>query len=221
MIIIIGGSWGIGEWHLNELSGPGIGQYFAFEDRVINLCRSGLSAKQQLEDLTHLLTKYQHDDADKFYWLVHNPLTGVPTQDIYHKQTSLIESAQNILDSHLDTANTVAKNNNLILHLIGCACDLDTITKEYSNLRIVVPSWGRLLDDKYPTSIFAMQAEHMTDLKAELEVHRPDLLGEYRVISGKGFSKRRTMTKLDTMFKSFHPSSHAHRILKEHLRNNT
>jgi len=214
---MFGGSWGIGEWTLNELTGPGLPLYFSLDGPIINLCRSSLSAEQQLQDLTTLLNKYTPDSADTFYWLVHNPLTGVTTKDIYHEQTSITESTKNILHNQLTKANDIVATNNITLNLVGCACDLDTVTAEYSNLRIVVPSWGKLLDSKYPTSIFAMQAEHMTDLKAELEIHRPDLLGEYRMIGGQAFSKRRMMTKLDTMFQSFHPTSLAHRILKEHL----
>jgi len=218
MVIFIGGSWGIGHWENHELTGPGVGQYFGFEDVVLNLCQSGDSNIDQLRRLENLFKKYLVDSDDKIYWLVHNPIVKESVDRIYNSQHSLTESISGILSEQLNFADQLAKRHNLYIELIGASCDLNNVSvKQYTNLYVKLPSWGQLLDPSYPASIFSHQADHMLDLKRALEQHRPDLLDEYSLMGGQAFGKRRAMMKLDTMFSSFHPTSLAHKKLKDFL----
>ena len=217
MVIIIGGSWGIGHWTNNELTGPGIAQYFGFVDVTLNLCRSGDSNLDQLQRFAELIGKLGVDSQDKIYWLVHNPIVNEAPERLCRGNT-IRESVLEVLHKHLDYANTVAMENNFYIELIGASCDLNDIdVKQYSHLYVKVPSWGQLLDSSYPASIFSHQSDHMHELKRYIEQHRTDLKDEYDKMGGLAFGKRRTMLNFEKLFSSFHPTSLAHEILMKHL----
>lgn len=219
MIIITGGSWAVGEWQFNKLAGPGIAHYFSGNDHsVINLSQSGISNIRQVEKISELLKKFTPDQDDIFYWIVHSPLVGVPTQDIYQNKTNLTESISAHLHDQLQSADTLAKQYDITINLIGATCDLNTVDiDQFTNLKIVVPSWGQLLDSSYPTSIFGHQTDHMTELKQALIRNRPDMVSEYNTIGGMAFSKRRLMMRFPDMYQSFHPTSLAHKVLSNYL----
>ena len=137
MVIITGGSWAVGEWQLHELSGPGVAHYFSCSDyAVINLSRSSIGNIKQIELVQELLSRFRPTQEDQFYWLVHSPLVGVPTEQIYQGQTSLIDSIKSLLYQQLEFANQVAKLNNIKINLIGASCDLDT-TQTFDHLSVV------------------------------------------------------------------------------------
>lgn len=221
MVIITGGSWAVGEWQFNQLAGAGLAHYFTCNDMpVINLARSSISNITQLELIETLLQQFTPTENDTFYWLVHNPLVGVSTEEIYQNKTSLADSFVEQIRKHLLFANTLAKKHNITINLIGASCDLNTVPVEpFSNLSVRVPSWGQLLDNRYPASIFGHQSDHMIELKQALIEHRPDLVNEYNQIAGFAFSKRRIMTQLPDLFQSFHPTSMAHQVLATTLMN--
>jgi hypothetical protein len=217
MVIISGGSWAVGEWKLHQLSGPGLAHYFNCAGyRTVDLSMSSIGNTRQVE----LIQEFIHDSGpchtDCFYWLVHSPLVDVPTEQIYQGKTSLTESINSLLISQLEYANHVAKNNNIKINLIGASCDLNTIPV-FEHLNVVVPSWGQLLNNTYPASVFGHQTDHMTELRQELKQHRPDLVEEYYRIGGMAFGKRRIMTRCEDLFQSFHPTSKAHKILSDYL----
>ena len=222
MVIFTGGSWGVGEWKFNQLSGFGVANYFNEQDVTVNLCRSGLSSKQQLDNLEDFLNRYRHADTDLVYWLVHNPLVGINPEDIYQNCTTLESSIAEHLDKQLLMANDIAHKHNMVIHTIGASCDLNTTDMtRFDRLIVKVPSWGKLLTTDYPASIISHQIDHDTDLKTALTEHRPDLLDEYyNKLKGTAFKKRKFMQKNEDLFTSFHPTSLGHRILKEYLQNN-
>jgi len=222
MVIFTGGSWGVGEWKFNQLSGFGVANYFNEQDVTVNLCRSSLSAKQQLDTLQDFLDRYKHADTDSVYWLVHNPLVGIPPEEIYQNCTSLETAIEQQLFDQLQTANTLAHKHNIVIRLVGASCDLDCVdTSKFDRLIVKVPSWGKLLSENYPASIISHQADHLTNLKSALDKHRPDLLEEYyNKLSGIAFKKRKFMQKNEDLFHSFHPTSLGHRILTQYLQNN-
>jgi hypothetical protein len=219
MVVITGGSWAVGEWQFHKVSGPGVAEHLTTAGvEVINLARSSIGNIEQLESIDSLLK--ESNNTDVFYWLVHNPLVGVSTQDIYQGKTSLAESIKEQLHKQMTFADTVAKKHNIIINLVGASCDLNDVAMDtFSNLKLRVPSWGQLLTDSYPASIFAHQTDHMTDLKQALGEHRPDLVNEYHKLGGLAFSKRRAMLRAPDMFHSFHPTSLGHEVLSKHLLN--
>lgn len=220
MVIFTGGSWAVGEWKFNKLSGPGVAHYFNIcsGHPVLNLSSSSIGNVAQIEKVQDLLKRYTTDGTDQFYWLVHNPLVDIPVEQIYQGQASLVDSITNILHTQLAFANTVATEYKITIQLIGASCDLDSIEiGQYNHLRTVVPSWGKLLDSEFPSSIFSHQTDRLPDLHKALKQHRPELLDEFDLIRGQAFSKRRAMVASIDMFHSFHPTSLAHEYLSNHL----
>lgn len=222
MVIFTGGSWAVGEWKYDRLSGPGIAHYFGIRSGqpVLNLSSSSIGNIEQVQRIQSLLTRYTPDHSDQFYWLVHNPLVDIPVEQIYQEQSSLIDSITNILHTQLSFANSVATEHKITLGLIGASCDLDSVSMDqYHHLRTVVPSWGKLLNSEFPASVFSHQTDRLLELHKSLQQHRPDMLDEFDKIRGLAFGKRRAMVLSADMFHSFHPTSLAHEHLSEHLAN--
>lgn len=219
MVIFTGGSWGVGEWKFNALSGLGVAHYFNEHETTVNLCRSGISSATQLDNLQEFLGRYNLKETDSVYWLVHNPLVGIETCDLYQNCTTLENSITDQVYRQLAMANDLAHQHNIVIHLVGASCDLNTIDmSRFDRLLLKVPSWGKLLVDTYPVSIISHQADHLINLKDELTKHRPDLLDEYfNVLSSAAFKKRRFMQNNEDMFHSFHPTSLGHRKLRDYL----
>jgi hypothetical protein len=220
MVVFTGGSWAVGEWKYHQLTGPGVAYYFGIRSGqpVLNLSASSIGNIEQIQRIKSLLTRYTSDDSDQFYWLVHNPLVDMPTEKFYQEQTSLTDSVTNVLHTQLAFANQVATDYKITIQLIGASCDLDSISiNQYNHLRIVVPSWGKLLNSEFPASIFSHQTDRLSELHKALQQYRPDLLDEFDLIRGQAFSKRRAMVLSTDMFHSFHPTSLAHEYLSNHL----
>lgn len=220
MVIFTGGSWAVGEWKFDKLSGPGVAHYFNIcsGQPVLNLSSSSIGNIAQVQRIQDLLGRYTPDAHDQFYWLVHNPLVDVPVEQIYQGQTSLIDSITGILHTQLAFANQVAKNYKITIQLIGASCDLNDVQiDQYNHLRTILPSWGKLLNSEFPASIFSHQTDRLPELHNALSQHRPELLEEFDLIRGQAFSKRRAMVASTDMFHSFHPTSLAHEQLSNHL----
>jgi hypothetical protein len=146
----------------------------------------------------------------------------MPIEKFYQDQTSLTDSVTNALHTQLAFANTVATNHKITMGLIGASCDLDSVSiEQYNHLRIVVPSWGKLLNPEFPSSIFSHQTDILPELHSALKQHRPDLLKEFDLIRGQAFGKRRAMVSSTDMYHSFHPTSLAHEQLSNHLAHTT
>jgi hypothetical protein len=220
MVIFTGGSWAVGEWKFNKLSGPGVAHYYNIcsGQPVLNLSSSSIGNVAQIQRVQDLLGRYTPDGTDQFYWLVHNPLVDVPMEQIYQQQSGLVDSITNILHTQLAFANQVATDYKITIQLIGASCDLDSIElDQYNHLRTVVPSWGKLLDSEFPSSIFSHQTDRLPELHNALSQYRTELLEEFDLIRGMAFSKRRAMVLSNDMFHSFHPTSLAHEQLSNHL----
>jgi len=219
MRIFTGGSWAIGEFDRDSrLIGPGVAQYFSLHDDVINLSKGFSSCVWQIQILDNFLSRFVVLPGDVVYWLVHNPLIDIPTEQIYKNQNSLATSIKNILIKNLAHANTVAGKYKITINLIGAACDLDSVDiSQYNNLNLLIPSWGKLIDESYPASIFARQTNELDLLKIQLEKHRPDLIPEFETIAGMAFGKRKFMLTIPDKFASFHPTSLAHKQLRDYL----
>jgi hypothetical protein len=185
---------------------------------VLNLSLSSIGNIAQIQRVQDLLGRYTPDSTDQFYWLVHNPLVDVPVDQIYQQHSGLVDSITNILHTQLAFANQVATDYKITIQLIGASCDLDRVElDQYNHLRTVVPSWGKLLDLEFPSSIFSHQTDRLPELHSALSQYRTELLEEFDLIRGMAFSKRRAMVLSTDMFHSFHPTSLAHEHLSNHL----
>lgn len=208
MILLCGDSWGVGEWNENGgLVGPGIAQYMSFFSPTINFSRPAASNSQQLESIAKFLKHYtlQHDDV--CYWIVTDP-----SRCVTQLNGGIIETIDRALDNFLTQANALAQNYSLDIQLIGGLCDLDNVSMtRYPHLKIAVPSWARLINPAYPTSIYA-NVDSLTVLASTHE-HKRELISVMNYANQKHKA-------FDTMlgFRAAHPDSQAHIMLRNHLR---
>ena len=230
MIIILGDSWGVGEWGTDPttqqpccLTGPGIGQYCSLHGKVINLSEGGCSNTDQLEYLKELLDKFKPDHNDVFYWIVTDPVRCFANKDklaqLLHDQPTLETAIRSALDSFLHNINSLAQQHNIKINLIGGVCDLDTVDmSKYGKLTIAVPSWGKLLDNTYASSIF--DAKHLIKLGQIIKDTRPDLLDEWHSITDIAITKENSLAQLhnnNLSNDSCHPNRYGHKILRDLL----
>jgi hypothetical protein len=222
MIVIIGDSWGVGEWGVENnqycLTGPGIGQYLMLTHRVVNLSEGAGSNAMALFRLSEFLDHYRNNESDTFYWIVTDPQRDVvDASTITGWANGIEQQVQCILLDSFDRANAIAVKHNIKLNLIGGLCDLDPDSANlYSNLNISVPSWTKLIDSNYNGSIMWGLNNPWIDL-GELVKHRyPELLEEWLYLCDVITKKE---TAFGTIFKNYdyHPDRHGHLKLKNYL----
>ena len=230
MIVILGDSWGMGEWGTDPktqqpccLTGPGIGQYCSLHGKVINLSEGGCTNTDQLGYLKELLDKFKPDHNDVFYWIVTDPVRCFANKDqldqLLHNQPTLETAVRSALDSFLYKVNSLAHQHNIKINLIGGTCDLDTVdVSQFDRLTIKVPSWGKLLDNTYASSIF--NARDMIKLGQTIKDIRPDLLDEWNLITDIAIKKENSLVRLqenNLSNDSCHPNRYGHKILRDLL----
>lgn len=215
MIIIVGDSWGVGEWDENSnLGGPGFGQYLMIYDQVINLSTPGGSNTGSIDRLENFLSKFRTDKQDVVYWIITDP-SRCATIEFFLQSKSLLDAAKSLLHRIFDRANRLAKKYNIQIYLIGGCCDLDNIdTSNWSNLHIKIPSWTRLIDPECNSTLIT---EHWwVELGESIKKTRPDLLDEWLTISDDILSKYRIWDK-NFKIDGSHPDRHGHQLLLNHL----
>jgi hypothetical protein len=224
MIVIVGDSWGVGEWASDtnsmHISGPGIGQILNYNFDVLNFSKGAGSNQLSLRILDRFLSKYQptHYDpdislVDRFYWIVTEPMRDIKIQDLV--TASGIEShTAKVLKESFVQADQLAKKYNIKLNLIGGWCDLDPAwVSEHANLQVAVSSWGSLLHENYPRSIFGDQ--NLQEIGAALRSSNVNLVSEWLAIVDQVDAKIKTWNTKG--WQAHHPNRHAHRVLRDYL----
>lgn len=187
-------------------------------DQVINLSLGGASNTESLIRLENLLIKYRADQSDTFYWIVTNPIrckelkTVSWTSGIEHNLTELLKAS-------LKRANDLAKKYQIKIKLIGGLCDVnEDMIKDFDHLQIVVPSWIKLCNDQYPSSIFSQ--DQWTEL-GELvrSLNQPGLIEEWLDLTKKIENKTKFYKKHPMYFfrQDNHPNRRAHKVLRDFL----
>ena len=220
MIIIMGDSWGVGEWSSDKdrglcLSGPGIGQFFSLHSKVINLSQGASDNFTQQKEFELLLLKYNPDTTDQFYWIVTDPLRNVTPDGLLKTAVSIKSAVAGVLDSFLCNINAIAAKRNITINLIGGLCDLEPVS--YSNLKVVVPSWCKMFNANHTSSIFVDHT--IQNLASYITTHRPDLKHEWVDLVNIALAKRQSFDYLEScgMFQCNHPTVLAHKLLRDFL----
>jgi hypothetical protein len=221
MIIIIGDSWGVGEWGVDPITqdpcslvGPGIGQLLMFHNQVVNLSVGSGSNTKSLHCLEAFLSKYRTGRSDTVYWIVTCPTRGIDLNELIRSPQGITANIHSILDGLFSKADQLAKNNNIYIKLIGGLCDLNDIDiNQYSNLEMCVASWGKLLDDSYATSLL-WEVDQLGEI---VSATRPSLLPEWLELADQVVNKTKIMEMTPKYFVASHPSRLAHRVLRDHL----
>jgi len=229
-IVISGDSWGVGEWGTDpktkdpaSLTGPGIGQLFSLHSKVINLSEGGCSNTQQVKYFKYLMRTFKPLPAHVFYWIVTDPLRCLANDnklsELLINQPNLEMAIRAKLDSFLNVINLEAEKQNININLIGGVCDLDTVDiSKWPRLTIKVPSWGKLLDNTYPSSVF--NGRYIADVGKLVKNTRPDLLDEWYAITDLVLKKEESwkqLVKNNLSDDASHPNRYGHRILRDFL----
>jgi hypothetical protein len=216
MIIIIGDSWGVGEWDEQfNLGGPGFGQYLMLHDRVVNLSVGNGSNSQSLDRLSEFLGKFQADDYDTFYWIVTCPSRCINFIDHLPSTKVLEQVLFDTLYQSMVRAQQIAEQHDIQINLIGGLCDLDNVDiTGYTRLNVKVPSWGSLLYDKYATC--AMYPGNWPNIGEIIQKSYPHHLQSWNTIADKIIAKNRSWQEIFTT-DGTHPTRKGHKILHDYL----
>ena len=216
MIIIIGDSWGVGEWDKDcNLSGPGFGQYLMLHDRVVNLSAGGGSNTQSLDRLCKFLDKFNPDEYDTFYWIITCPSRCIDIRDHLPLTKSLEQVFLETLHKSMHRAQCIAQHYGIQINLIGGLCDLDNVNMvEFDRLDIKVPSWGSLSHDQYATSpVYPM---HWPEIGELIRKSYPHHLQSWNSIADIIIKKNEILNRIFHT-DGYHPDRHGHKILHDHL----
>jgi hypothetical protein len=216
MIIIIGDSWGVGEWDKEcNLNGPGFGQYLMLHEQVINLCVGSASNTQSIQRLSRILGKLQIDEHDTIYWIVTCPSRCINIYDHLKNQKSLQQIFHENLFASFESAQKIAQTYSTQINLIGGLCDLESLDITFfDRLCVKVPSWCSLLCDNYPSS-FISPSDWYAVGKIIKKYHQHHLT-EWNDIADIITSKGRMWNMLFTT-DGAHPDRFGHKILHNYL----
>lgn len=198
--------------------GPGIGQYFMLHDQVINLSVGAGSNSLALDRLQHLLTKFQPDSSDTFYWIVTSP-DRCRAFEYFLETENPISALDQCLNQALARASALARHYSIEIKLIGGLCDLHGLNIDaYPNLQIAVESWGELLLPNYAKSridpiFWQALGERIDDSNVVLKKTWVDHANAAEL-------KYQSWEKMQTLYfsqGSAHPDRHAHRVLASYL----
>ena len=216
MIIIIGDSWGVGEWNGKcDINGPGFGQYLMLHKQVINLCVGSASNTQSIQRLSSMLKKLQIDEHDTIYWIVTCPSRCSNIYDHLQGQKSLQQIFHENLFASFDSAQKIAKTYSTQINLIGGLCDLNSLDiRCFDRLCVKVPSWCSLLCDTYPSSFIS--PSDWSDVGKIIKKYHQQHLTEWHDIADIITAKDR---KWNLMFTTdgAHPDRFGHKVLHNHL----
>jgi hypothetical protein len=224
VIIISGDSWGVGEWGTDpktqqtcSVTGPGIGQYLSLHNKVVNLSEGGCGNTDSFLYLRTFLSRFKANEKDIFYFIVTDPLRNI--ESLTDINQGIEQAIRLQLDLVLTKLNQLATSHKIQINLIGGLCDLDTVDiTSYNNLKIVVASWGKLLDKTYPTSIFCNGV-----IKNTIDTNKLDsvqLKEEWIKIIDQSLKKEEAFNKLRQQglsYDGYHPNRYGHQILRNFL----
>lgn len=216
MIIIIGDSWGVSEWDKKcNLGGPGFGQYLMLHDQVINLSLGDGSNTQAITRLENLLNRFRTSVDDRIFWIVTCPSRCASMKYFLESDLGILATSRDLMHKSFSRMNAIIERHRIKIDIIGGYSDLcDEDISLYSNLHISVPSWCRLVDNKFPTSL--INPTWWIDFGSEIRANRVDLLQEWTELSDSIIQKQKAMRKIFTT-DGYHPDRHGHKILRDYF----
>jgi hypothetical protein len=224
MIVVMGDSWGVGEWgsdrNGNHIIGPSITQLLTLHCQgTINLCQGGGSNTLCVARLQELLERFCPTPDDVFYWIVTDPVRCVPVKEFVNTCDTLENKSLNLLDNTFKAANALAAKHHIKINLIGGLCDLNNkLVEKYDNLILKVPSWLYLLNENYTPSIFST-SDHWVEVGTLIHTDRPDLKEEFIQIADDISLKQKFIKDNPKYFinRDSHPNRVGHKVLKDFL----
>lgn len=239
-LILIGDSWGCGEWHHPghnqiEISHPGLNEYLAQDFRLVNLSRPGASNWQICSTLFNYLThKLPMMDEDFRIVLIQTDASrdtmaakfDVDYNDLIKECDSLADLYTKLIDIFYIKCQNFAQQFNVKLYMCGGLSDLDLATISlYNSLIPLCPSWVNLIDPQHNPSVIPLRMSPELFVSAKHN-GRLDLCEEIIAYSDQQFLKLQHMLESEYFgpgLGDYHPSRFGHELLgnfiKAHLEN--
>lgn len=228
MKIIVGDSWGVGEWGTNhgsyEITGPGFAQYLSLRDQVCNLSVGGASNADCVARLEAFLQRYHLAPSDQVFFVVTDPkrhlLQPALTNWVLDCTGTLHEKITVMLHNQLQTIDDLASHYSVRIQLIAGFIDLVGLDwSQYPHLDVFVDSWIRLHVPSYQPSI--LNKTWWPEIGEIVKTHRSDLLEEW-ICLGEHISRRWAAMNSHVLFQEqavttrtdgLHPTRYSHQQL--------
>lgn len=147
-IVIIGDSWGCGEWtESGQLVHPGLKHFLsAYGCSVVNLSVAGTPNKYSISELKNFV---KTENVDYAIWFQTDPIRDLRPydQEPFPKNvTELIETGKKLLDDTYEKLNSIG----IKIYCMGGLAKLENSINNYSNLVPIIPSIIEMLGGVQP-----------------------------------------------------------------------
>lgn len=228
MKIIVGDSWGVGEWGTSrgvyEITGPGFAQYLSLRDQVCNLSIGSASNAECVQRLETFLQRYHLALDDQIFFVVTDPKRQLSQHALQswveNCSGTLYQAVKQLLHDQLTVIDQVGATYKTKINLIAGFIDLvDLDWKSYTNLDVFVDSWIRLHVPTYQPSI--MNKTWWPEIGELIRIYRNDLLSEWIELSDCVSRRWNAMEShplfqeqtISTRTDGLHPSRYSHQQL--------
>lgn len=205
MIVIIGDSWGRGEWRGCEITHGGLGQYLVDAGRpVTNLSRGNGQNDEAMHDLEDYLAHNTTPDA--VIWFVTCPLRT----SLHRIYDNPIDWAHRQLITAFGYLDQMALRYQTQIYVIGGLCDIppEIVQQPYDRVTVIIDSVSAMLISNFPRTVFG-------DVK---ELHRIKSTEQALDIAHQIEQKYNQYDQSDFFPDGGHPNQQAHQMIFEKIR---
>ena len=232
-LILIGCSWGCGEWLVDDnqvlnINHPGLSEYLANDYDVVNLSRSGASNWQLCFSLRNYLTHVKTFDQFKIVLIQTDAARNKGTEKYHVDYVQVLQESTNLknfyernLEIFYIKLNSLAQEFNTPIYLVGGLNDLAiNILPLYNNLVPMCESWIGLMHAPHQPTVVPLLV-HSFLYSFTKKHNRLDLMEQISQHSDANFLRAQELMETDWFGPSlgdFHPGRKAHELLANHIR---
>lgn len=232
-LLIIGDSWGCGEWAICSENNikvvhPGLTEYLSSKYLVTNLSRSGASNWQTAFSLNNYLAFRVDRETIPIVFVIQSDASRPLMSDKFDVDfdvdlvqcTTLLEFYKIALEKFYIKLNYIAINYGIKIHMIGGLTDLDLeLLSLYNNLIPCCESWIKLLDAKHTISQIPLMLDSRLLTRAK-RLNKLNLVNEIIDYSDQHFLSAQKLMETEFFgpaYGDFHPNRKSHEILTNHI----
>lgn len=234
-VVLIGDSWGCGEWHHPgdnqiEISHPGLNEYLARDFRLVNLSRPGASNWQTCFALFNYLEHKLPMLDDRFHIVL---IQTDPARDKLSDRFDvdygkIIKECQSLRDLYVQLTelfyikcHNFARQFGVQLHMCGGLSDLDLETISlYNTIDATCPSWVKLMDQQHEPDVIPLRMSPELFVMAK-QHGRLDICEQIIEHSDQKFLKLQSMLESKYFgpgLGDYHPSRLGHELFSNFLK---
>jgi len=234
-LIIVGCSWGCGEWRNGtentlELNHPGITEYLSKDYTVVNLSKSGASNWQTTFSLRNYLEhRVDRQESVKIFVIqtdasrsITSDKFNVDYESILEKSSGIKDYYKTLLEIFYIKLHNLAEQYEIKIHMIGGLTDLDFESMSlYNNLVPCCESWIKLLDPTHQPSQIPLILDPKLLVRAKKH-NKINLVEDIITCSDQSFLRAQQLMETDYFgpaFGDFHPSRKGHNVLASYIKN--